>query len=222
MGIYKGRNSFQLILDFITFPLRAITLFHEDAWGLSSLASERFDYVAREVQGCCLDVGCGRKNRFINEYLQGNGRGIDVYPYEGLTRENILPDLTHFPFENGSFDTVTFIANINHIPKPHRKIELDEAYRVLRNDGNIIVTMGNPLAEVVVHKVVWLYDRILKTNFDMDSERGMGEEEEYFLTDAEIVQLLTQAGFQCIIKKHFFTQWGFNHLFIAWKTSGAS
>lgn len=211
------RSTYRRILDTLSFPLRAFVLFHEDRWGLSSLASERFDYVAQEVSGHCLDVGCGRYNRFVNEYLDGNGKGIDIYPYEGLTEENIVRDLSVFPCEDSTFDTVTFIANINHIPKPMRDIELAEAYRVLRQGGNIIVTMGNPLAEVIVHKVVWLYDRVLKSNVDMDSERGMDEEEEYFLTDGEIMERLNRAGFTGIKKKYFFTQWGLNHLFLGWK-----
>ncbi len=70
----------QKLKDFVSFPVRAVTLFHDDRWGLSSLATERFDYVRREVQGYCLDVGCGRHNRFVTEHLGGNGVGIDVFP----------------------------------------------------------------------------------------------------------------------------------------------
>lgn len=150
----KRRSGFQKAKDFFTFPWRAFTLFENDRWGLSSLQSERFDYVAREVQGCCLDVGCGRYNRFICHYLNGDGNGIDVFPYEGLTETNLVKDITHFPFEDASFASVTFIANINHIPSSKRDIELKEAYRCLKPGGNVIVTMGNPIAEILVHKVM--------------------------------------------------------------------
>jgi ubiquinone/menaquinone biosynthesis C-methylase UbiE len=150
--------------------------------------------------------------------MAGRGKGIDVFPYEGLTEENLVPDLFTFPFEESTFDSVTFIANINHVPRSQRDKELSEAYRVLRSNGNIIVTMGNPLAELVVHKVVWLYDKLLGTTYDMDSERVMGEEEEYYLIDREIVERLSRAGFQRIEKKYFFTQWGLNHLFSGCKT----
>ena len=167
------RTVSQRIYDFLSFPLRALTLFENDKCGLSSLVSERFDYVSREVTGYCLDVGCGRYNKFITENLNGNGKGIDVYPYEGLSEENIVEDISHFPFESCSFDSVVFIANLNHVPKSLRDIELSEAYRCLKTGGNIIVTMGNPLAEILVHKVIALYDRIFGTNYDVDSERGM-------------------------------------------------
>ncbi len=211
------RNAIQKCKDFVTFPLRAITLFEHDKWGLSALASERFDYVAREVIGYCLDVGCGRGNRFVQDYLGGKGRGIDVFPYEGLTEENLVEDMTHFPFGDESFSSVTFIANLNHIPKPKRDAELAEAYRCLRPGGNIIATMGNPLAEILVHQVVKWFDRLLGTNYDVDSERGMHEEEEYYLKNSEIIQRLTGAGFKNLRKKYFLTQWGLNHLFVGWK-----
>ena len=125
------RGTGQKIIDTLTFPLRALCLFHEDRWGLSALSTERFDYVAREVVGYCLDIGCGRYNRFVTQFLGGFGRGIDVFRYEGLSEENIVKDPTHFPFEENTFDSVTFIACINHIPEPSRDAELSEAYRVL-------------------------------------------------------------------------------------------
>jgi len=211
------RSAIRRFVDFGTFPLRAVTLFYDDRWGLSSLASERFDYAAREVAGNCLDVGCGN-NRFVREYLCGRGQGIDVVPYEGLDPENVVPNLTRFPYENGSFDSVTFIANLNHVPEPQRDAELAEAHRVLRPGGNVVVTMGNPLAEIFVHKLVALYDRVLKTRYDLDSERGMHEDEDYYLSDSEIRERLARAGFRGIRKKWFWTQWGLNHLLVGWKS----
>ena len=213
----KKRTTRERILDSLTFPLRAVTLFHEDKWGLSSQASERFDYVAREVQGYCLDIGCGYHNRFVTEWLGGNGVGIDVYQYAGLSPDQIVPDMTHLPFEDRSFDSVTFIANLNHVPRSIRDLELAEAYRCLRPDGNIVVTMGNPLAEIAVHKVVAIYDRFFGTHVDMDTERGMGEEEAYYLLDWEIVSRLRKAAFSNLRKKYFWTQWGLNHVWVGWK-----
>lgn len=204
-------------LDFLTFPFRAFSLFEKDKWGLSSLASERFEYVRKEVKGYCLDVGCGRYNRFINEYLGGKGEGIDVYPYAGLSEDNIVKDITHFPFGDNSFDTVTFIANINHIPESLRDIELSQAYRCLKPGGNIVITMGSPLAEILVHKVVALHDRFFGTNYDVDSERGMDDEEEYYLTASEINARLRAAGFLKVKKKYFYSQWGLNSLYTARK-----
>jgi SAM-dependent methyltransferase len=214
----KNRSNYQKALDFITFPLRSVTLFEKDKGSLSSLQSERFDYVSQEITGYCLDVGCGPNNRFINNYLEGNGIGIDVYPYEGLTNDNIMNDMTKLPFAGETFCSATLIANINHIPDSIRKSELKEIYRVIRKEGNIIVTMGNPVAEIVIHKVVKIHDNVFKTNFDVDSERGMKEDERYYLKYQEIIHLLQDAGFGKISIKYFFTQWGLNGMIIGWKT----
>ncbi len=217
-GQFKRRRGIgQKCLDFFTFPLRALVFIEKDRWGLTSLASERYYYAGEKVRGTCLDVGCGRHNRFVNEFLGGCGKGIDVYPYEGLTEENLVEDISHFPFTDESFDSVTFIANINHVPESLRDLELAEAYRCLKPGGNIIITMGNPVAEILAHKMVWLYDKLLGTDFDVDSERGMDVEEEYFLTDGEIKTRLRRAGFTGIKKKYFGTQWFLNHLFVGWK-----
>jgi SAM-dependent methyltransferase len=211
------RTSRRWILDFVTFPLRAVTLFDRDRFGLSSLRSERFDYCASEVRGYCLDVGCGRHNTFVSTHLGGRGIGIDVYPYEGLSPDQIFPDLTVFPFKDGTFETVTFIANLNHVPRSLRARELAEAFRCLRPGGRIIVTMGAAVAEVMVHHVVRLYDRVLGTAYDVDGERGMGEEEAYFLKEAEIRSLLAGAGFAPVLKRRFLSQWGLNSLYIGLK-----
>jgi ubiquinone/menaquinone biosynthesis C-methylase UbiE len=151
--------------------------------------------------------------------LKVNGKGIDVYKYDRLTEENIVKDIRHFPFDDQKFDTVTFIANLNHVPSSLRDIELAEAYRVLKPDGNILVTMANPLALIMVHKVVAWYDTIFKSNYDVDHIRGMHDEEAYYIRDEEIRERLTKAGFINLQKHRFASQWGLNWVTIGWKSS---
>jgi SAM-dependent methyltransferase len=212
-----ARSRAQELKDFLLFPLRAFTIFEGDKWGLSSLMTERYDYVAREVRGYCLDIGCGKRNRFINEFCGGNGKGIDVFKYPGLTDDQIVADMTKLPFPDGTFDSVAFIANLNHVPEPQRDAELAEAFRVLKSGGNIIVTMGNPLAEILIHQVLHLYDKLLGTDYDVDTTRGMHEDEDYYLTNSEIRGRLTKAGFTGLRTRYFPTQWGLNHLFVGEK-----
>jgi len=211
------RSLKQKFFDLFMFPVRAILLHYEDKWGMSCLATERFDFVATEVDGFCLDIGCGPGNRFIKEFLDGDGVGIDVYKYEGLGENNIVEDMTNLPFDAEKFDTVTFIANINHIPKSVRDAELSEACRCLKAGGKIIVTMGNPIAEILVHKIVAIGDWLFGTKNDIDSERGMNEEEDYYLTDKEIAGHLKCAGFVNTSKKYFWTQLFLNHMFTGYK-----
>ncbi len=214
----KRRSQKQKLLDFVTFPIRALALHGgRDLWGLSSLASERFYYVSEQVQGYCLDVGCGPHNKFLEEFLCGAGKGIDVYKYDGLTEEHIVVNIAQFPFPEREFDSVTFIANLNHVPEKLRDIELAEAHRVLKPGGNIVITMGLPITEILAHNLVAFYDKYFKTNFDLDNIRGMESDEEFFLTETEIRLRLSRAGFIHIRKKKFGTQWGLNQMFMGWK-----
>jgi len=211
------RTNGQKTKDFLTLPLRAFTLFEVNKWGLTSMKDERFEYAASEVRGRCLDIGCGRGNSFITKHLDGNGVGIDVFKYEGLTDENVVLDMTKLPFQSDSFDSVTFIANLNHVPKEERDAELKEAYRVLRGGGNVIITMPCAFAGIMIHRIVHHYDKIFGTNYDVDTVRGMHEDEDFYLPDVEIVSRLQRAGFTDIQKKYFGSQWGMNHLFVAFK-----
>lgn len=179
--------------------------------GLSSLRSERYDYVAREVHGYCLDVGCVTNNHFVNKWLKGKGKGIDVYQHPGLAPDEVVEDITHFPFKDASFDSVTFIANMNHIPEPLRDKELSEAYRCLKQSGNIVVTFGNPIAEIIVHTMLFRREDLRRKDYTEENDP-------YYVLDSEIVERLSRAGFKHIRKKYFFTQWGLNHLFVGWKT----
>jgi len=74
-----------------------------------------------------------------------------------------------------------------------------------------------PLAEWIIHRLVWFYDRFLGTRVDMDSERGVDEGETCFLSDSEIHERLVRAGFRNITRKSFLTQWGLNRLYVGWK-----
>ena len=76
------RSRGQLVKDFVTFPVRAVLPVQESRWGLTSRPDERFEYVAREISGRVLDIGCGRENAFITRYANGNGVGIDVFRYD--------------------------------------------------------------------------------------------------------------------------------------------
>lgn len=212
----KRAGKLKLALDFAAFPVRSLTMINDDRWGFSSLRSERFEHVARHVRGHCLDVGCGEGNLFVEEYLGGKGAGIDVYPYKGLTSEQIVENMSRFPFSDGSFQSVTFIANLNHVPEPMRDIELGEAYRVLETGGNIIVTMGVPLVEVLAHQYIFLLNRLFGAQYE-DTEKGMHHDEHFFVPEKEILNRLSKAGFSGVVKKRFGTQWGLNQLYLGWK-----
>jgi 4-alpha-glucanotransferase len=77
--------------------------------------------------------------------------------------------------------------------------------------------MGLPMVEILVHKFVALSDRLFGTKFDIDTERGMHEDEDFYVTGAEIRERLARAGFINLRVKWFNTQWRLNRLFTAYK-----
>jgi ubiquinone/menaquinone biosynthesis C-methylase UbiE len=214
-----NRNRNKKILDTVTFPLRAIIACGRTEYrflGLSSFSDERYDYVSSIAGGYCLDIGCG-SNRFVKEYMRGNGIGIDVYKHEGLIDENVIKDLTKLPFNSQTFDSITFIANISHVPKEIRDAELGEAYRCLKPKGKIVITSGNPVAELIVHNMGFIYYDV-KAFLDKKKNDGPSEkDDELFVPDKEIISRLKAAGFKNINKKYFITQWFLNHMIIAEK-----
>jgi len=107
------------------------------------------------VRGYCLDIGCGN-NRLINIYRAsgGKGIGIDVYPWEGV--DMVLQDTRKLPFKADTFDTVTFVASLNHIP--YREEVLKEVKRVLKRESLSLITTLSPLISFIWHKYTF-WDR---------------------------------------------------------------
>lgn len=169
--------------------------------GLTSLKQERINIVLKYCKGKILDIGCGEGNELIRRY-QGKGVGVDVYPWEGV---NKVCDTTNLPFDNESFDTITLLATLNHIPE--REEVLKECYRVLRKDGKILITMINPILGFVRHKLSW---------WDKDQyERGMVKGEVYGLWERDIGKILKKANFIYEGKIRFI--FGLNKLYIGKK-----
>lgn len=160
----------------------------KDALG-KFLVKWRVRTVLPYVKGRLLDIGCGT-NELVRVY--GNGVGVDVYPWG--TVDIVVENSAHLPFDDGSFDTVTIIAALNHIP--NRQEVLREAHRVLRRDGRIIVTMIPPHLSKLWH--------FFRRPWDADQkERGMVHGEVFGFTGEEVRGLLKEAGFDVILEKTF-------------------
>jgi len=131
--------------------------------------------------------------------------GVDIYPWPSA---DVVCDTTQLPFPNAHFDTVTMLACLNHIPLPKRDRVLQEAKRVLKDEGQLVITMINP--------VVGFFAHTIRHRYDPDQlERGMGEEEENGLWKKEVERLLDGNGFRIIQTVPFV--FGLNRLYIAQK-----
>lgn len=142
------------------------------------------------IQGKFLDIGCGT-NEIVKEYT-GEGIGVDIYPWENV--DILVKDSSELPFEDKTFDTISIVAALNHIP--NRKEVLHEVNRILKDDGKLIVTMIPPKSSKLWHT--------LRKPWDADQkERGMKEGEVYGLTENELSDLFTTASLEIVFKKKF-------------------
>ena len=194
------KGSIQSLTDLVAFPLRC--LISDDAnerIGLTSLRHERCAFTARHCEGHVLDVGCGtNKLAAIRRHVVG----VDVFPWPEI---DALVDTTRLPFGDESFDTVTLIACLNHIPR--RGEVLGECRRLLKPGGLILVTMISPLIGNVSHRL---------NRWDPDQrERGMTPDELYGMWNSQVVQLLSDSGFRQVRRRRFL--YGLNNLFLARK-----
>lgn len=163
------------------------------------LADWRIRTVLPHVHGRLLDVGCGA-NRLVRQY--GNGVGVDVFNWGDV--DVVVEDTAKLPFDDGTFDSATIIAALNHIP--NRLDVLREIRRVLRPGGRLILTMIPPRISTVWH--------VLRRPWDDDQkERGMKEGEVYGLSRRQVEALLREAGFEVHLSRTFML--GINRLTVA-------
>lgn len=156
--------------------------------------------VLKHIRGRLLDLGCGYNNLVAG--YSAFGVGVDVFPWAGV--DVLVGDAAKLPFPDASFDTVTILAALNHIP--NRDQALKEIYRLLRPDGQLILTMISPLVGQFAH-VVFRHDE--------DVRGGMEEGELKGLTNQQVRALLTDAGLPIRREQPF--QFGLNRVFIAQK-----
>lgn len=197
--VKKKKNLLQSFWDFIGIPFRFVLF--DQKWlpkfGWTTLEEERIQKVLPLVSGRLLDIGAGL-NTLVKYY--GNGVGVDVFEWGGGAL--VVKDTSHLPFEDSSFDTITFIACLNHIP--NRLEVLREARRLLKPDGKLIITMIDPILGNIGHAIWW---------YSEDKQRGgmmAGEVGGMWMKD--IVVLLREAKFQLTGHRRF--QFGFNHIYI--------
>ena len=163
-----------------------------------SLAQKRVRAVLPHVSGRLLDVGCG-SNRLVRHYA--NGVGIDVHPWPGA--DFVVPDTATLQWESESFDTITMIAALNHIP--NRVAVLNECRRLLRPGGRVVITMLTPRTSRVWH---WL-----RAPWDSDQrQRGMQPGEVYGFTSKQVLQLFRHAGFTLLSSHRFML--GLNRVYV--------
>jgi SAM-dependent methyltransferase len=177
-----------------------------ERFGITSLRGERLGAVLPLIRGRLLDIGAGDNVlvRLHQERGLGDGAsqsvGVDVVDWGGGCQ--IIESSARLPLDDATFDTVAFIACINHIPE--RREALVEARRVMRPGGTLIITMISRFIGEIGHKLWW---------YSEDKHRDIDEEEEMGLDRTEVLGLLRDAGFAGVDVTTFL--YGLNTLYAA-------
>jgi SAM-dependent methyltransferase len=199
----------QKIKDRLCFPLLAfLSSEHARAFSLTTIDEERVAIALERCRGSLLDIGCGMNELAVRYKLrEGTAVGVDVYPWPGA---DVVCDTTSLPLPDTHFDTVTMLACLNHIPQSRRSRVMQEARRVLKDRGHLLITMINPVVGFVTHAT--------QRRYDPDQlERGMMEEESNGLWDKEMQELLPKSHFG--LTETIPSVFGLNRLYVAKKDS---
>jgi ubiquinone/menaquinone biosynthesis C-methylase UbiE len=186
-----------------------------DRWServrLTSLRAERLAMVLPCIQGRLLDIGAGdnllvrlyRQNTRTDPELSQTSVGVDV---EDLGSDClILPSCRQLPFPENSFDTVSFVASLNHIPE--REVALSEALRVLKPGGRLLATMISCWVGGIGHALWW---------YSEEKHRPVHADEVMGLDPRDLLELFQKAGFKSESKRRFL--YGMNNLYIGTKS----
>ena len=108
---------------------------------------------------------------------------MDIPPWPGT---DVVCDTTRLPFPDEHFDTVLMLACLNYVPLSKRIQVLQEARRALKGEGQLLITMINP--------VVGFFSHPIRRRYDLDQlERGIGDEEAKELWEKEVKELLVKS-----------------------------
>ncbi|HST07849.1 MAG TPA: methyltransferase domain-containing protein [Gemmatimonadaceae bacterium] len=151
------------------------------------------------IRGQFLDLACGYNNL---TRAHGSGVGADVFPWEGIQVR--IGDAANLPFRDSSFDTVSVVAALNHIP--NREGTLREVIRVLRPRGLFLATMIGPWTGHLAHQFF---------RHDEAQRGGMREGELHGISPSGMRALLRRAGFELVREVPF--QLRLNRLYVARK-----
>ncbi len=192
--------------NFLFIPYKLLILLDYDnrfpRFGLRTNKEDRIDITLKYAKGRLLDIGCGQYNSAIKKYV--NGYGIDVYPWQGI---DMLCDTTKIPFKDESFDSVSFIASFNHVPRQKVDLVVKEVYRVLKNDGLLLITNATPLVGYVNHEIAHRFD-------DIDRKcRGISSDECYGYWHKDLVRLIASNSFTYLKRVPFIYYLSYLYIF---------
>lgn len=139
-----------------------------------------------------LDAGCG-EGVLVDEYAARlDIRGVDAnYSSARVTAAS----LTSLPFEDGSFDRALCLDVLEHLSYDEQPRALAELHRVLRGDGEVLVSIPN-LAHLQSRVQFLLRGRLIRT---AAAAKHPGDR-----PAGEYIQLAKRAGFAIVARRGIF------------------
>jgi len=117
--------------------------------GIRTVEDERIDIVHSYLKGKTLDIGCGTHNYLIKKYK--NGFGIDITFYRN---NDLCASVENLCFKDEKFETVAIIGTLDYFDNKEKALR--EINRVLKKEGQLIVTTLNPLIAKIRHTLaIW-------------------------------------------------------------------
>jgi len=104
-----------------------------------------------------LDIGCGRPCECMKDgsFIRYIGYGIGIDVKNCSTGFNFkLGDVTDIPFQEKTFDTITAMEVLEHIPPDKLDVALQNISRVLKDDGIFVMSTQN---NSLLWKAFWLF-----------------------------------------------------------------
>jgi len=153
-----------------------------------------------------VDIGAHQGEFFgmIGERLQA-GFGIEPLASERSERRNyeivpgFFPDIR--PAGNGTWDAVTMLAVLEHVPMTQQPDLAKACHELLRTGGRLIITVPGPRVDSILS--VLKFFRLID---------GMSLEEHYGFSPADVEPVFTGAGFRLLKNKKF--QFGLNNVYV--------
>jgi len=219
-AVYENHNGiYRLLIDSMSYEVLPDD-WDEYNWDLveESRAKRRMKKVLKYIpkNGNHLDIGTGRGEGTLEVSKLKNTIGIDYGTRSlGIAKKYNLnlfqADGRHLPFKDDSFNSVTAMDVIEHIPHP--EMFFDEVYRVLTNDGVLI--LQTPVVETeaikdwakkirnkyrIIRKVdnlaLSLRSRLFKANPDSTNAQIGSQPFDIFIKNDQLVSLITQSNFK--------------------------
>lgn len=152
-----------------------------------------------------LDFGCGHQALFLRG-LAGDirsGIGLDYDATPGRIAPNLTLDNFHFrdrfAFADASFDHITILAVLEHIPLDQVDVLFGEFRRLLRPGGSVLLTTPTPASRPLLE--------FLAFRLKLISGPEIADHKHYW-SQTDIAALAARTGFACAAYRTF--QFGLN------------